>query len=263
VRVYEAKDIRRKYLSWLLYGKSRSGKTGLIGTFPPPICCTNFPNEDGIITMQGHSDVTVAHIETAKDMVDFPDWVFSQQAQRIAEGKKPFATVAVDSITSWIELLVKEHVALNGKIKIPTDLYLYDEWGMLIRTLIDRLRPLECEQVYTATASINKDELTGSTFGGPDMFKSLEKRVPAKVAATIYLEADTVTTEVAGIKRTLVKRVAHLAPWNGMTAGVRGCFLRAIKDPKAEGKFIVDETGSVENPTFAKIMQAISEPLFD
>jgi hypothetical protein len=258
-KITEAKDMKRTNLSWLIYGKSRVGKTALIGTFPPPICVTNFPNEDGAITLAGHSDVTVYGVEGAKDMDPTPgsggfaDWVASQQKERVAAGKQPFRTVAVDSLTSYIELLTREHVEKNGRIRVPTDLYLYDEWGVKIRALVDRLRTMNVELVVTATAAINKDELTGVQFGGPDLFRSMERRIPAKVAVTIYMEADSIVTETVenGVvnKVTSVKRVAHLTPWNGMTAGVRGC--------------IISGDGCIVSPTYSKIIEAMGEPLFD
>lgn len=256
MKIYAAKEIQRKNLSWLLYGKSRVGKTALLGTFPPPILCTNFPNEDGIVTLANHSDVTVYGVEKAADMDPTPgsggfaDWVIKQQVERVAAGLPPFRTVAVDSIKSWIELFTQEYVAEHGRIKIPTDLHVYDTLGGKIIATVDRLRTLGVELVLVTTAAINKDELTGGTFGGPDMFRSLERRLPAKVVATVYMDADSVTVDAPdGQKQTYVNRVAHLLPWNGMTAGVRGCVIKG--------------DGCVANPTYMSIMAAMGEPLFD
>lgn len=244
LEVIEAKSIRPEKLSWLVYGRPRAGKTTLIGTFPPPICITNFGNENGAVTLRGHSDVTVVTIKVASDVDRFVNWVFQQQELRAKEGKQPFRTVAIDSLTSYVEMMRMEHVASGGTTKMPGILPYYAEWAGKVITLIERLRCLDAERVYTATASLNKDELDGSTHGGPDMFKSLEQRVPAKVDAVIYMESDTEKTSDG---KTLVKRTAWLTPHNGMIAGVRGYVGKPF----------------VESPSYAKIHGEMGEALFD
>jgi hypothetical protein len=243
MKVIEAKEILPEKLSWLLYGRPRAGKTTLIGTFPEPICVTNFANENGAVTLRNHPGVTVVQIEQASDMDEFVNWIFAEQERRVAEGKQPFRTVAVDSLTSYVEMLRVEHIQGGGTTKMPGVLPFYADWAHRIITLIERLRALDAERVYTATATLNRDELDGSTMGGPDMFKSLEQRVPAKVDAVIFMEADTART---GEGQTRITRTAWLTPHNGMIAGVRGY----VGQP-----FVLD-------PTYQKIHKEMGEALF-
>lgn len=244
MKVIEAKEIRPEKLSWLIYGRPRAGKTTLIGTFPGPICITNFKNENGAVTLRNHSDVTVVDIEHASDVDEFIKWVFRQQEERPKAGKPPFRTVAVDSLTSYIEMLRMEHVESGGTTKMPGILPYYAEWANKVCVLIERLRALDAERVYTATAALNRDELDGSKYGGPEMFRSLEQRVPAKVDAVIFIEANTVA-EADG--KTQVMRIAWLAPHDGMIAGVRGY----VGSPY------------VQDPSYTKIHAEMGEALFD
>lgn len=244
MEIIEAKDMKPERLLWLFYGRPRAGKTTIIGTFPPPILITNFGNENGAVTLRGHSDVSVAQIKKAADVDEFVNWLYKQQTERVAAGKPPFRTVAIDSLTSYVEMMRMEHILNGGTTKMPGILPYYAEWANKVITLIERLRGLDAEVVYTATASLNKDEIDGSTHGGPDMFKSLEQRVPAKVDAVIFMEADT-TKDAEG--KTQIVRTAWLTPHNGMIAGVRGY----VGEPFVEG------------PTYTKIHAQMGKALFD
>ena len=241
MRTYPAKDIKRGRMSWLIYGKSRAGKTALIGTFRPPIVITNFPNENGVVTLMGHSEVTVYEIEKVQDAVDFPTWVFEENKRRVEAGLEPFGTVAVDSLTSWLELYQQE---LGHSLRIPTDLPLIAKWSQEITLTVDRLRPLDAEKVFTANLSLNKDEVTGEQHGGPDLFKSLASRLPRKVDATVIMESGS-TLGQGGIQ--IVTRKAWLISKDGMPGGIRG----ACGAP------------FVEEPSYSKILAEMGGALFD
>lgn len=247
MRVYEATEISVDKSTWLIYGFSGVGKTALIGTFPQPICVTNFLNENGAKTIREHPGVTVVDIEASDDIEGWVNWVFKQQTERVERGLKPFATVALDSMTSCVELLTGEYVAKNGPIRIPTDLHLYDAWGTSMRTVVDRLRKLDAEIVVTTTAFDPNDTpkgKEGTRQGGPDLFRSLARRLPPKMDNTIYLEAETF--EDAIDKTVRVRRRAWMVPHNGMTARVRGY----IGPPYMDGA------------TYAKIREQMKESLF-
>lgn len=236
-KLYSAKSMKLGAMSWFIYGHSRVGKTALIGTFKEPIFLTNFLNENGAETLREHpGDVTIFDIENAKDVIDLPITVIKENERRASEGLAPFATVAVDSLTSLLELRQAE---LGHALSLPRELPLIAEWTNDIIALIDRLRPLQAEKVYTSTLTVREDRKTGAVSAGPSLFRSLAGRVPAKCDATILLESVS-TVEGADVR---VDRIAWMTPHDGLPAGTRG-----YAGPP-----------TIHAPSYAKIMAELSQ----
>lgn len=240
-KVYAAKNIVQGRKSWFIYGHSRVGKTVMIGTFRPPILLTNFPNENGAETVANHSEVTVYEPETSQDIIDLPNWIAKENAKRVEQQLLPFGTIAVDSLTSWLELRQAE---LGRPLKLPSELHIIAQWTQDIVSLIDRLRACDAEKVYTATIQIREDRKTGVTRTGPALFQSLAQRVPAKVDATVLLESQTITDDKGQVR---VERLAWFAPHDGMPAGIRGYAGPVV----------------MANPSYGKILTEMKTPLFD
>lgn len=214
---YSARDMTLGAMSWFIYGHPRVGKTVMIGTFKEPILLTNFANENGAAALRGHpGDVTIYDVETSQDVLDFPVWIVKKNAERAAEGLAPFATVAVDSLTSFLEM---RQADLGHALSLPRELPLIAEWTNDIIALIDRLRPLKAEKVYTSTLTVKEDRKTGAISSGPSLFRSLAGRVPAKCDATILLESNSVADGAGGVR---VDRMAWMTPHDGLPAGTRG-----------------------------------------
>jgi hypothetical protein len=226
IKMYPASAIELKNSSWLLYGRSGSGKTTLIGTFPPRILVVNFVCEGGVRTLRGHPGVDVVDVETLTDMNEAFDYLIKNYAK--------YRTIAIDSLTSLVDIMYR-----HTRAKRPVERMDWLEWRSKVYEMAERLRKLPVETVFTATQAANTDEATGSKFGGPNLFGSLEAGLPAKMDLSVLMECET---DARGIP----KYTAHLSGKGTMIGRVRGTL----------------PVGSIESPTYAAIMDKIKVPLF-
>lgn len=226
IRVYPATAIEIKNQSWLLYGKSGAGKTTLIGTFPPRILVVNFVCEGGARTLRGHPNCDVVDVETLTDM--------NEAFEYIVKNYQKYRTVAIDSLTSLVDIMYRHTRAKRMVERVD-----WLEWRSKIYEMAERMRKLPVEAVFTATQSANTDEATGSKYGGPNLFGSLEAGLPAKMDLNVLMECETDARGIPSYK-------AHLSGKGTMIGRVRGTL----------------PAGSIDSPSYMAIMEKIKEPLF-
>lgn len=226
IKVYPATAIELKNSSWLIYGRSGSGKTTLLGTFPPRILVVNFVCEGGARTLRGHPGCDVIDVEVLADMNEAFEYIIKNYAK--------YRTVAIDSLTSLVDIMYRHTRAKRMVERVD-----WLEWRSKVYEMAERLRKIPVEVVFTATQSANIDEATGSKFGGPNLFGSLEAGLPAKMDISVLMECET-------DGRGIPKYTAHLSGKGAMIGRVRGTL----------------PVGSIESPTYAEIMDRIKEPLF-
>jgi phage nucleotide-binding protein len=227
LKIYDAKDILLKHLSWLLFGRSGAGKTTLAATFPGPILLVTFTVERGEMTLRGHPGVKVLEVGTPTDMNEALQYIMREHAK--------YRTIVIDSLTSFVDVLYR-----TTKVKREVNWDDWRAWKGQVFAMVEALRALPCEIVYTAILTAVQSEMSATeTFGGPAMFKSLEQELPARMEAVIYLEAETSAQGVPIYKAYL---------WGkGKTIGrVRG----------------TRPSQPLVGPTYQRIMEAISKPLF-
>lgn len=165
----------------LVYGDSGNGKTIFSTSFPGPLKVLDF---DGKITSAA-SHWTV-HSKERLDLIDVDNFqeLNADTAQfakfhtalvaleTAARDKKfPFATVVLDSLTTWSEALMREIIRQNPGIKgaapgLP-GLQHYGIFGGKFREYLGRILALPCHVVVTAHIDINKDENTGEILRRP------------------------------------------------------------------------------------------------
>lgn len=180
IRIYSASEIEMKHLSWLFYGRPGAGKTTLSGTFPGPILITNFLSEQGAKTLANHSSVQVVDVGTRGDMDEFIGYAVANHVK--------YRTIVLDSLTTLVDMLMRQFIAENNKMP---NFAQWADWKGQIFSMVDRLRNLPCEKVYTALLTARDQVMGEDKIGQPAMFKSLEEQLPGKMDAVIYLEAET------------------------------------------------------------------------
>lgn len=225
LKIRKAADIKMEHLSWLFYGAAGSGKTTLAATFPSPIAMINMVTANEAVTVHGHPGVDVLDVESPADMNDALAYVINNTGK--------FKTVLVDNMTAFIEMIIRSK---KGRMSL-------EEWmpiGLDVMNMIDRLRKLPAEIVYTAALGGVKDEVSsGLKHGGPVMFNWLEQRFPSKMDAIVYLES---SSDARGIPTFR----AYLSGFGPMIGRVRGSL----------------PGGMIESPSYAKLIEKLSEPLF-
>lgn len=232
IRVYKATEIRLDQKSWLLFGPSGAGKTVMLGTFPRPILVMNPTSEQGVVTLKDHPDVTVVDVTTRADVKDGLEYM-------IGEAPK-FRTIAIDSLTTVLEIFYR---AARDKGRVEQSAWL--DWGVEMLGIVERLRLLPCEKVYTATASfraapeLGQVEKKGETKAQPSLFRWLESRLPAKMELYIYQERQN---DLDGSPRFM----AFPAGKEGVDGRCRG--MRPMPP--------------IESPTYKKVMRGYEHTLF-
>lgn len=220
VRSFQATEIEMKHLSWLLFGPSGSGKTVLIGTFPTPIAVIDPSNERGSTTLRGHPDARVWQPTTPAEV--------DESLAEIIRGK--YRTIAFDGLTMFLEMLYNAKMEKKKTVE-QSDWF---KWGGEILRMIEKLRNVPAEKVYTAGVTTLKDGTVG-----PALFNWLTSRLPHKMEAVIYMDC---ITDVWG---TPTFR-AHLSGSGSIIGRVRGSM----------------PGGMVPMPDYAMLLKVLSEPIF-
>lgn len=211
-KVYSATEIKMQHMSWLVYGRSGSGKTTLLATFPGRLYVVNFVQERGALTLRGHPNCDVADVETPEDMNDALTYFIANHTK--------YSTFAVDSITTFVDVLYQS-VASRRKVDWKTD---WTMWKNQVFGMVERIRKLPVECVYTATLSAIEDEVEPGKRGGPAMFKSLERDFPARMEAVVYLESEATERGRPAFR-------AYLSGKTMMLGRVRGTMPQGVIEP--------------------------------
>jgi len=230
-----ASTISVREYTFLLYGQAGSGKTTMIGTFPKPILYFNPTAENSVRTLRRdpytlYWDITDSIMLAEK---------INRAEENIAKNNFPFRTVAIDSLSFIVDMLLAERRRAQeerGRGLAQAD------WGVVAnatREIIERIHSWPgCQKVWTAGVDTEKDDLTGDIEGYPKMFKTLQRTVWNVMDVVLYLEAG----------KTLKGGpawYAHSARHRYYSARVRGAPV----------------PGKIE-PTFAAVMQLLEKPLY-
>lgn len=148
--------------TYLIYGKSGTGKTTLAATFPKPILLIDI-NDDGDESVEGVGGLKVLRPKTAEDL-EKAFWYLDKH-------KKRYSTVVIDTITQMQALVVSEiasqsnKTAKKGKAPGAWGTMTRNQWGQVserLKTLILQFRSLPCHTVFLAQEKlVDADE-------GPD-----------------------------------------------------------------------------------------------
>lgn len=221
--------------TFLLYGHAGAGKTTMIGTFPKPILFFNPTAENSVRTLRRFPYTLYFDIPDSITLAE----KINRVEENIAKGNFPFRTVAVDSLSFLVDMLVSERRRAQeerGRGLTQAD------WGVVAnetREIIERINSWPgCQKVWTAGVDTEKDDLTGDIEGYPKMFKTLQRTVWNSMDVVLYLEAG--------------KTPQGKPTWNAYTARHRYYSAR-VRGAPVPGKI---------EPTFAAVMRLLEMPLY-
>ena len=224
---------------WVVYGKSNTGKTHLLSTFPKPILYAQV-GDDGSNTIARVSGIQAVRITSIEDLKTL--------AQELLAIKKPkFKTVGVDTFS----LVVTEWVSQNivSKNKRMTQ----QNWGDL-KTETEELTKLWAKVARKYIVVLNCHESMDSIEGmedeiAPDVRPSVSKgaRTYLEGMANFGIHTTKITKEITkgNSTKTVVKYAADVGP-----------------NPYYWTKLQIDPSIKVPdriiNPSYDKIMKAIA-----
>ena len=177
-------SIKRKR-SWVIYGKSGTGKTTLAGSFPGPALLLDCRDE-------GTDSVSDVEGLMVKDIQSFDD--FEEVYWYLKEHPKEFKTVIVDTVTMLMFMIIEELVGdkLKKSGKAPGDwgTMTKQDWGTVaskLKVWITNYRDLPMEIVFLAqerTFNVGDEE---SDVGGldPEVGPSLSPSVKSHLNAAV------------------------------------------------------------------------------
>lgn len=157
--------------TFLFYGPSGVGKTRLSSMFPNPLILSCDPGMLGgaASAKDGVKQMKVANYDQLMSV--FPT------LQQYAGTE--FNTLVVDSIT-YLGKLTMAHILKSVGREIPR----FDEFNLnyaRVARVINMFSDLRCHIIFTAIDKIDKDEVTGKMYGGPDLVGKLSKELPQAV----------------------------------------------------------------------------------
>lgn len=227
------KDMPKSNL-WVLWGKSGSGKTHVISTFPKPILYLQY-GDDGTSTIEDADDIDVIVIEDQKHL---------ENLLEEARADEKYATIAIDTFSLFVNEWIDENAVKKNK-KVSQQM-----WGDLktdTEKLIKMAKVLSRFKIVVLTCHEATDVIEGMEDEiMPDIRPSVSKgaRTYLESMANFGIHTTVIEKEVErkdGTTETVIRHAAHLAPnpyyWTKLQKPAH------IKVPKM-----------VINPTYDKII---------
>lgn len=186
-RLIPAEDLRTAF-STLIYGRSGTGKTHFIGTFPKPLLLIDTELE-GSTTLAGSKGITIFKVITWEDL--------EQIYWYISENKEKYETVAIDQLTQLqdvvvghtLEKLKKSHLARSDWIQVSA----------LLRQWLIRFQELTRDGINIVFSAHEKSGDTG---------EAEEDQIEPYITARIMPSVETIITgSVSIIGNTFIKEI--------------------------------------------------------
>lgn len=229
-------DIQR-FLNMLVWGRQKSGKTGLIASGPKPIV---FACEDGTQTIQDFPDVQVFPVDESGRYVTARWKHASEFLYYLRYGDHNRETVGVDTTTALLRMAVRhinkdEEIRDEFRAKGTTDQRTWGRVGSLLNEYMEDLAAV-CQErgmhlIWTAQErALGEEQATAAgSYFVPDLTPSVRSTIlaqPSIIARTIIeedMEADDISQ--TNLKYGLVFKHAE---W---PVGVRESLLKVGKKP--------------------------------
>lgn len=167
--------------SFLLYGRSGTGKTMSCSTLPFPFLYIRHPMEPTHSHFAGREDVVAAVLEPDQYGSYWDDMLAAiVMAPKLKE--KGYQAVVIDSITALSQDYELKIKAMKGKLE-------YADWGNLrdeLLRMVNFLKSVGIHVIMIAHADIAKEKITGISLAQPSTRGSVGESLPHYFSETIF-----------------------------------------------------------------------------
>jgi len=231
-------------LVMLVYGRSGTGKTHFMSTFPKPLLLIDV-NERGTETIKATPQVFVRRVE---------DWETWESAYEFLKGKTQFKSVIIDQITSLQDLGMR-HIRQRTK-KAESDLFSRKNWGELAGTLKTSLSNFRELSDRYHIGLVAHERVFGGEEEGED--NSIEPSITARVMPSVgtFVEGAVdaightfIRERIEKVEGKRVRRVEYC-----MRVGPHSIYTTKIRRPVEAGAI----PDLIVDPTFQKIIDLVS-----
>lgn len=196
------------YLNLLIYGEPGAGKTYLAGTSQDhketsPVLVVDV--EGGTTTLRHRQDIDVKQVRSISDIVAIH--------RALVENPGYYKTVVIDSVTELQKLDMNEIMA-EAVAKRPDqdpDTPAQRDWGKSsnrIRRIVRGFRDLDCNTIFTALVTIEKDGVSQALTYYPSLPGKLKTEIAGFIDIVGYMYSDNNGGEITRkIQFTQTRRV--------------------------------------------------------
>jgi hypothetical protein len=250
-----AKPVKEKtyHGSTALYGRSGTGKTTLLATYPKPILYLNI-RDNGTDSIRDVDDIDVVDITSGEQLRELILWCVG----KVAKGKFKYKTIGLDTMTQLQTLLVEEKGVSkkikNANKKRPGDFgsMTKQEWGEIagdLKAVIMDIRNLPVESVFIAQERIfnmGDEEDDGADQLMPEVGTRLMPSVNSDLCASVSIVANTfIRLKLKGEDGKRLKKPEKLYC---LRVGPNEVYTTKIRKPRG-----VEAPDYIVDPTFKKL----------
>lgn len=194
-RIVKSNEISASTVRLLVYGPPGAGKTYLMGSFPGLFV---LDTDRGLRTLKDRNIPSIpleTGAETWKEMIDL--------MKKIKDRSAPFdkfaiKTLGIDSITQLAKFLLEDAMARppagmtpRARTSFKPEWDHYDLVATRLEKIINRARDLGLNVVATCGVKIDKDDVSGTFLGQPDIVGAYRNRVGHDFDEYFYMEPET------------------------------------------------------------------------
>lgn len=197
MKIINGKDlIKNQVLNVMIYGAPGVGKTTFCATCPKPLI---IDVEGGTISVSG-KDVDIVQCDTVSDV---------RQAVNYAI-ENGYQTICIDSLTRYSEILMKDILAEEGKVKPQIQ-----HWGTLVDSLKNSIWALQRNNINTVLICLEKEVSEEDVLvKRPNLNGQLIQAVPAILDVVGYLKINQNGERELCVNPTEKYYAKHRAPEN-------------------------------------------------
>jgi len=226
------KELTEGKLRCFIYGGTGVGKTVLAGSsvLVPDMCPIFYADfEDGVGSISAKlkakwNSVELWTMQSLNDMREMATVMKSEDTK--------FKTVVIDSASAWWTLLMREHLAAQGR---DSGMPQIQDYGVVSDTMLQLLRVAiqkrRLNLIITCGESAQKDEISGGLYREPAMVGQLVQKMPPLFDVVGYLDADIKASREGEIKEA--RRTLQVQPFSRVRAKSRlpDSFPSVLMDP--------------------------------